>query len=511
MSVSKGDGSDEDSDDGWMPYSGPRGGVGWRRVSDGEVNYDDEPPGEMMAGAEELMEFDWDELIEVGIAAFGDSFAAIEDAPEVEQGNADDLRRTMIDISSKEQMLDVLQASDTLADPDQTLNDGDESEEGEEDSEPESDYEDSYDPEKGDTDFQEMGWVQRAFDDSREFDIGHDELEQEWNEFNFSADVGATDLHKAKEFVESLWERDVDPKAVWDVVGRDVRHPMVESAMLEPVKENADLDATIEVQGQKVEVDFADRQSSKYSIEKVNKAFSETNPDAAETLNIDGEGDPLQESLDVWSASPLSEDCDVLWAYMREETGYDNIPLDNEDLDPEDIDPETLEEQYGESVLDDFGEYVEFHREIISEVFGDSIPVFRGGGRSHSRDWTRDVRGEESAEFEHMTGASWSFDPMVAREFMDDHGGSMWLQNVSPDEIFGSTLTGTGFNRESEFIVSGGDPEYDIVDSPEEMGDETCLTAHTFEDGDEGESDLFALAWERLKQIEDKMQGKSVE
>lgn len=38
----------EKSDDGWLPYIGPRGGQGWRHTDGETVSYDDEPPGDVV-------------------------------------------------------------------------------------------------------------------------------------------------------------------------------------------------------------------------------------------------------------------------------------------------------------------------------------------------------------------------------------------------------------------------------------------------------------------------------
>ena len=37
----------------WVPYQGPRGGEGWQRISDQEVVYQDDPPGDVVEGIEE--------------------------------------------------------------------------------------------------------------------------------------------------------------------------------------------------------------------------------------------------------------------------------------------------------------------------------------------------------------------------------------------------------------------------------------------------------------------------
>lgn len=509
MSVSDSDRSDEDSENAWTPYSGPRGGVGWRRVSDGEVNYDDEPPGELVPGAEELINLGWGDLMEVGKYVFGDSFDAVVDSPQVEDEDADSLRAILINISDQDQLQEVLEASQQVAYSEEDLQSDEEAEEAD-GSDPDSEYESQYSSEEGSTDYSEMEWVQRALDSDREFEVDREEIENEWEEAKRNA---RSPSQLGPRFIANQWGRDVDAKDLWEVVGTDIDNPMKETDISKRIKQVANVAGVVEVQGEEVEIDLANRRSSKSEISKVEKAFRQAHTDAADRLNIStaNTDDPLQKSLSQWSGSTLQEECALLWAYMREETGYSNIPFEGNEIDPEDVDLETLKDRYGDSVIEDVEMYMDFHRDVIEQVLGDSIPVFRGGGRGVHRDWVEDTEREESAQFEHMTGASWTVDPMVSQQFMDDFGGCIWLQNVTPDEIFGSTLTGTGFDRESEVVVSGGNPEYEFVDSVEDLDHETAIRSfdHDEEDGDG--SNLFALTWERMKHIEERIQEKRVD
>lgn len=77
---------DEREESQWLPYIGPRGGTGWSNPDSDEVTYDDDPPGEVIPGADEFIEADMEEMTEALSDIIGENVAQklVERKPDVD-------------------------------------------------------------------------------------------------------------------------------------------------------------------------------------------------------------------------------------------------------------------------------------------------------------------------------------------------------------------------------------------------------------------------------------------
>ena len=155
--------------------------------------------------------------------------------------------------------------------------------------------------------------------------------------------------------------------------------------------------------------------------------------------------------------------------------------------------------------------------ETFREVFGDTVPVFRGydpGEQSkgaEAREALQSEDGPQEIEIRNGVANSWSTDPTVAHKFSTwtagDTPGIVVRQQLPVEQIFGSSDTAANVRSDEAEIIAGNPEEYtnhsrDDVFLPEEFDPVEQMRwalAGVENDGEEEEKadgDTLSLDWE---------------
>ena len=219
-------------------------------------------------------------------------------------------------------------------------------------------------------------------------------------------------------------------------------------------------------------VDFSPRSSG--DLQKMcMKAFFEEH---SEHQYQEGE---LSEAYDAWSGSSSKPPTLPIW----------EVAVDDDDVEEANL-PQPIEGSFGNTpdlTREAMEDYIEFSRDVLREMFGDSITVSRGISGTTGRNASAAADRDGSAEIDHREIASWTINSSAATGFARSTGVVV-TQEVDIEDVYGFATTGAGFKEEMEVIVAGGDAEYEYTDSPPEDGqlidseyDDIDLSAELFE------------------------------
>ena len=252
---------------------------------------------------------------------------------------------------------------------------------------------------------------------------------------------------KRGQFVREAIQSNADPEDVYEVFQEfDVR-PSIDTVMEKAVKQSG---ASLFSETLDTDVLLAADRDIRQEISKADfKTFQQ------EYDVTDGQVSDIESSVSEWTGSSKNSGTVPLWAVAFEE-GEDNIPdkiarqMDGVDApDPE--------------LVDATKQYVEHTRDIMREMFGDSVKLYRGIGGSYGSERSNALQDEGEATVDHKAIESWSLSPETADSFA--YGtGTVACREVSPDEMFISFANNVGFSSEFEIVASSGLQDYENVD-----------------------------------------------
>lgn len=435
----------------WVPYSGPRGGSGWKNLSSGEVVYEEEAPGETI-NVDELPERVWDyggidDVSEGDVVQFLDEDLE-DDFGLVEQTDGMDLTVTTPDGESK------------------TISDFD---------------------------------LQASLDLERAAAADEGTMTTGAIEESLSG-LDVTDMENR---IPELLGEGADPDDVADVVIDEVdgweadNLDIVASSILEDAEGSSggdsssyrtmpgdDLGATdqlIEERGYDAEQNvrrnlqgwvgpmFTEETAPMWQYmasETGNTNIPETAPTEGETraAMLDDvepkDGDTVEEGDEVWFHDAMRGERDAVVTEVNGDTAM--LKVQGEGLLDEPVEPEEAE---------DFEAMHKASTEALREAFGDEMTVFRGYSENPANPSAADatsVSGElnEAAEEDeevsmgHRPGESWTTDPKYAASYADEeYDGAVVTKDVPVERVAISAHTSPLGSSESEVVVMHDEEE----------------------------------------------------
>jgi len=171
-----------------------------------------------------------------------------------------------------------------------------------------------------------------------------------------------------------------------------------------------------------------------------------------------GQVSSIESAVSDWTGGSKNSGTVPLWTVAFEE-GEDNIP-DKIAREMNGVN------QPDDELVDATKQYVEHTRDIMREMFGDSVKLYRGIGGSYGSDRSNTLQDEGEATVDHRAIESWSLSPEAASSFAYGDG-TIACREVSPDEIFLSFANNVGFSSEFEVVASSGLQDYEYVEPDE--------------------------------------------
>jgi uncharacterized membrane protein (UPF0127 family) len=161
-----------------------------------------------------------------------------------------------------------------------------------------------------------------------------------------------------------------------------------------------------------------------------------------------------------WFLEVYGEKTAPLFQIAEEETGNSQVPSGDGVFDVFDAPPNPDQEIYEE--------VAEHSRDIIKEVYGDTITCYRGlspegnpsgaGSTDISQMILQAVEDGESFEFPHRTLESWSVDPIHARLFSgandDEEDGVIIEAEIDTDRVIAASGSGALSAKEEELVIA---------------------------------------------------------
>jgi len=157
--------------------------------------------------------------------------------------------------------------------------------------------------------------------------------------------------------------------------------------------------------------------------------------------------------------SLLNDDTAELWGAAIDRYENDNVP-DNATADPETVgDPLPVDEDMDADPVTAIGDSIQTSREVLSEVFGDSVPVARGVSGEFAEQIKAAKESGESVELDHRVLESWSTFPDHSEQFANegDEPGVIITTEVPIEDVYGSSHTTPGLGEEENELIVGSD------------------------------------------------------
>lgn len=441
----------------WVPYQGPEGGEGWQNVGSGDVVYDDEPPGSTSVDPDTYFDATTDDLLSALEDITGE-----EATEEFEAMSAEEIRETIQELATPEEMVEVME-----------------------------ELEDEVD--------EEQAWESASLDDVEEGEeVQIDTTSGETVEGEFVNQAGALITVDAEDGPTVVEEDDVD----------EVRaHPEEEGEPFEDVEDEqlreALTTATEMVESGASSSEIADEVRDNFDgHERYNGTdqfhFEMTKRDGV-SLGVTGERG-FDEALEEWYESSRSlpnhdaflsfmdwagrgssttRDQDLadygtepLWEAARRETGNDRAR--NSDLfDTVEEDVEVVEE------------YTEAYRDFLRERYGDTLRLQRGVDGDVAEELMAEIESDGEATWEARTIESWTSDSWTGENFAenkDKEDGLIIEAEIPVDSIMGGTHMGSEFiPGENEMIVALDELELtedDVMRPDEHDSVETAIESY---------------------------------
>lgn len=97
-------------------------------------------------------------------------------------------------------------------------------------------------------------------------------------------------------------------------------------------------------------------------------------------------------------------------------------------------------------------------RDVLSDIFGDTVPVSRGVSGEFAEQLLEAKENGEEIELDHRTLESWSTFPDHAQQFAEGEGaGAIITTEIPVDRVFGSSFTTPGLEEHENEIIAGLD------------------------------------------------------
>lgn len=240
-----------------------------------------------------------------------------------------------------------------------------------------------------------------------------------------------------------------------DVDGSRNRHRIASYMMEEVTQYSETLD---------MEIPMNRDNDVKNELKKIGKTFQEEHPEYEDRL------EDIYDQFSEWTGGTVREDTTAMWAAAIE-NGADNVPEEMAGW---------VDELYEEDpeLIDAMKEYSEMTSEVLEDMFGDSVMLYRGIDGDYGERKMDEVVEEGDATLDHRGLASWTLNPDVTSSF-ERNRGVMTAQEVDVDDIFVGFPSSTGFDYEIELVASGGVMDYSEAQTPDEVGDGSIVPANT--------------------------------
>lgn len=452
----------KDDDTEWTPYIGPEGGTGWQNTQDpDEVSYDDEPPGQV-EGLEDDEEFEHNpDPDSSDLANEGQEWVLATPEGQPNRLTVEHYNEQAGTVETEVGVIDEENFREYVVGEVSGGGDGDELEELNEYQAENLSPGDTINIDGEDAEVQ----FANSFSLSVEYDDGSTEtinLEDEFDERDVArpdqtrdtedsdlSDEEIADYEESYEYVDDKLTkpgqsqdevldfrdnvRDVVSSAFEEeMAGSGVRDAVVENAPNQRVASTAFTDAIDEILRTESETGVELRGSADLrQADQMERAFKDENP---QYDDID-----LGKAFDQWTQSASKTATAPLWEIARQETGNENYH------DYLDVNPESY---VGEDEYEAMQAYAEWSQDRLREMYGDSVPAYRG-----RNDSSREVRDavESGDPAEHRALESWSTNPVLASKFAGNNG-IVYETEIPVEDIVASHLNGAGKEEEAEIV-----------------------------------------------------------
>jgi len=244
---------------------------------------------------------------------------------------------------------------------------------------------------------------------------------------------------------------------------------------------------------------FAQGDEMDSQLVKLGKSFGEQNPEmadfASETFeDSNGRETSLEDAVDTWSFENAMEGAAPMWKVAVEKFGAspEDVPdrVFGQGLDEEDELPEIPDE-----AMEKIEAYVDYQQEMLREVFGDEIPVYRGIEGDYPKQMKQDAEQEGEATLDHRAIESWSLSPTQASGFAEtreesDGEGAVVETSVPVENVLLSGLDNVGLESELEVVAFKEDGSYEKLGEEdldsEEQNDGVYFTSEIGEEEQNG-------------------------
>lgn len=282
------------------------------------------------------------------------------------------------------------------------------------------------------------------------------------------------------EFIAKVFDANPDPYDVAEVLVEKTGGAAPADRIFEEVVKEVDLEINTSVADSPIKL-TRDRSIASEINKALLKTFQERYPDHAEQK---GE---IRNAISSWSGSSTNQEAAPIWAVAAQE-GEDNIPSELE----------SRVNNVDEEMVDATQAYVDHTREMLRDMFGDSVPIYRGVDGDYGTDKADELESNNNMEWNHRAAASWTLNPSTAKGFSYTEG-TLMCQEVDVEDVLVCFANQAGFGGEFEMVASGGEQEYELADPSEgvdEFGPGQAARGKEW-----SEEDLFAHTFERFQEI----------
>lgn len=204
-------------------------------------------------------------------------------------------------------------------------------------------------------------------------------------------------------------------------------------------------------------------------------------PQEAENKFRESVDDEIGENADKifsgWWKDMFSDDVAPLWQAVMNETGNENI-LDGSETHNNDTsagESSVAEVDVSESELQAVHEYKAHTEEVMREMYGDTVTVYRGLHDDAGRKLREAKENGESIEMERRPLESYSTELRQTKEYAKKPGGVVIKDEVPVEDVWASSDSGFLVDTENELAVAH--------DEVREIDPDNILTPEDLDDG----------------------------
>jgi hypothetical protein len=235
---------------------------------------------------------------------------------------------------------------------------------------------------------------------------------------------------------------------------------------------------------------FAQGDEMDSQLVKLGKSFQQQNPEMEEFASQTFEGPngmetSLEDAVDTWSFENAMQGAAPMWAVAVEKFGASLDDVPDRVFGPQ---GEGREDglEIPDEAMEQIEEYVEYQQEMLREIFGDEIPVYRGIEGDYPEQMKEDTEDGGEAGLDHRAIESWSLSPTQASGFAEtreetDGEGALVETTVPVENVLLSGLDNVGLESELEVVAYKEDGSYGRLDEEdldsEEQNDGVYFTS----------------------------------